>query len=69
MKLRRLRLCNTCSIVDVDIKVHDYTMMVGAHHADKRHVLADTEWTRPAAVLSAVARGCLLVRNDLQLSR
>lgn len=40
MKLRRLRLHNFRSIVDADIEVHDYTMIVGANNAGKSNLLA-----------------------------
>lgn len=40
MKLRRLRIHNFRSIVDADIEVHDYTMIVGANNAGKSNVIA-----------------------------
>lgn len=40
MKLRRLRLHNFRSIIDADIEVHDYTMIVGANNAGKSNLLA-----------------------------
>ncbi|MCZ8122222.1 MAG: AAA family ATPase [Magnetospirillum sp.] len=40
MKLRRLRIHNYRSIIDADMEVHDYTMIVGANNAGKSNVLA-----------------------------
>jgi putative ATP-dependent endonuclease of OLD family len=40
MKLRRLRIHNFRSIVEADVEVHDYTMIVGANNAGKSNVLA-----------------------------
>lgn len=40
MKLRRLRIHNFRSIIDADIEVHDYTMIVGANNAGKSNALA-----------------------------
>ena len=40
MKLRRLRIHNFRSVIDADIEVHDYTMIVGANNAGKSNVLA-----------------------------
>ncbi|MGI2325011.1 MULTISPECIES: ATP-dependent nuclease [Methylococcus] len=40
MKLRRLHIHNVRSIIDADIEVHDYTMIVGANNAGKSNVLA-----------------------------
>ena len=40
MKLRSLRIHNFRSIIDADIEVHDYTMIVGANNAGKSNVLA-----------------------------
>ena len=40
MKLRRLRIHNFRSIIDANIEVHDYTMIVGANNAGKSNVLA-----------------------------
>ncbi|GIK23624.1 MAG: hypothetical protein BroJett005_30380 [Ignavibacteriota bacterium] len=40
MKLRRLRIHNFRSIIDADIEIHDYTMLVGANNAGKSNVLA-----------------------------
>lgn len=40
MKLRRLRISNFRSILDADIEVHDYTMIVGANNAGKSNILA-----------------------------
>ena len=40
MKLRRLRIHNFRSIIDADIEVHDYSMIVGANNAGKSNVLA-----------------------------
>lgn len=40
MKLRRLRIHNFRSIIDADIEVHDYTMIVGANNAGKSNLLA-----------------------------
>ena len=52
MKLRRLRIHNFRSIIDADIEVHDYTMIVGANNAGKSNVLAalrafyeDVKWS------------------------
>jgi putative ATP-dependent endonuclease of OLD family len=52
MKLRRLRIHNFRSVIDADIEVHDYTMIVGANNAGKSNVLAalrafyeDVKWT------------------------
>ncbi len=52
MKLRRLRIHNFRSIIDADIEVHDYTMIVGANNVGKSNVLAalrafyeDTKWS------------------------
>jgi putative ATP-dependent endonuclease of OLD family len=52
MKLRRLRIHNYRSIIDADIEIHDYTMIVGANNAGKSNVLAalrafydDLKWT------------------------
>ncbi len=39
MKLRRLRIHNFRSIIDADIEMHDYTMIVGANNAGKSNVL------------------------------
>lgn len=39
MKLRRLQIHNVRSIIDADIEVHDYTMIVGANNAGKSNVL------------------------------
>ena len=40
MKLRRLHIHNVRSIIDADIEVHDYTMIVGANNAGKSNMLA-----------------------------
>lgn len=40
MKLRGLRIHNFRSIIDADIEVHDYTMIVGANNAGKSNLLA-----------------------------
>ncbi|WP_413623597.1 ATP-dependent nuclease [Luteibacter sp. Lutesp34] len=40
MKLRRLRIHNFRSIVDADIEVHDYTMIVGANNAGKSNIIS-----------------------------
>lgn len=40
MKLRRLRIHNFRSLIDADIEVHDYTMIVGANNAGKSNILA-----------------------------
>lgn len=40
MKLRRLRIHNFRSIIDADIEIHDYTMIVGANNAGKSNVIA-----------------------------
>ncbi|TCD46849.1 ATP-dependent endonuclease [Chlorobium sp. N1] len=52
MKLCRLRIHNFRSIIDADIEVHDYTMIVGANNAGKSNLLAalrafyeDVKWT------------------------
>jgi len=52
MKLRRLRIHNFRSIINADIEVHDYTMIVGANNAGKSNVLAalrafyeDVKWS------------------------
>ena len=52
MKLRRLRIHNFRSIVDADIEVHDYTIIVGANNAGKSNALAalrafydDVKWS------------------------
>lgn len=52
MKLRRLRIHNFRSVIDADIEVHDYTMIVGANNAGKSNVLAalrafyeDVKWS------------------------
>jgi putative ATP-dependent endonuclease of OLD family len=52
MKLRRLRIHNFRSIIDADIEVHDYTMIVGANNAGKSNALAalrafyeDVKWS------------------------
>lgn len=52
MKLRRLRIHNFRSIIDAEIEVHDYTMIVGANNAGKSNVLAalrafyeDVKWS------------------------
>lgn len=52
MKLRRLRIHNFRSIIDADVEVHDYTMIVGANNAGKSNVMAslrafyeDVKWT------------------------
>ncbi len=39
MKLRRLRIHNFRSIIDADIEVHDYTIIVGANNAGKSNLL------------------------------
>ncbi|MCX8086373.1 MAG: AAA family ATPase [Rhodocyclaceae bacterium] len=39
MKLRRLRIRNFRSIIDADIEIHDYTMIVGANNAGKSNLL------------------------------
>jgi putative ATP-dependent endonuclease of the OLD family len=40
MKLRRVRIHNFRSIIDADIEIHDYTMIVGANNAGKSNALA-----------------------------
>lgn len=40
MKLRRLRIRNFRSILDADIEVHDYTMIVGANNAGKSNIIS-----------------------------
>ncbi|HZS79915.1 MAG TPA: AAA family ATPase, partial [Herbaspirillum sp.] len=40
MKLRRLCICNFRSIIDADVEVHDYLMIVGANNAGKSNFLA-----------------------------
>lgn len=40
MKLRHLRVHNYRSIIDADIEIHDYTMIVGANNAGKSNLLA-----------------------------
>lgn len=40
MKLRRLKIHNFRSVIDADIEVHDYTVIVGANNAGKSNVLA-----------------------------
>lgn len=40
MKLRHMRIHNFRSIIDADIEVHDYTMIVGANNAGKSNVMA-----------------------------
>lgn len=40
MKLRRMRVHNFRSIVNADIEIHDYTMIVGANNAGKSNALA-----------------------------
>lgn len=52
MKLRSLRIRNVRSILQADIDIHDYTMIVGANNAGKSNVLSalrlfydDTKWT------------------------
>lgn len=40
MKLRHLHVHNFRSVIDADIEVHDYTMIVGANNAGKSNVLA-----------------------------
>lgn len=52
MKLRSLRIHNFRSIIDANIEVHDYTMIVGANNAGKSNVLAalrsfyeDVKWS------------------------
>lgn len=40
MKLRTLKIHNFRSIVDAEIEVHDYTMIVGANNAGKSNVLS-----------------------------
>ncbi len=40
MKLRHLRVQNYRSIIDADIEIHDYTMIVGANNAGKSNLLA-----------------------------
>lgn len=62
MKLRRLRIHNFRSIIDADIEVHDYTMIVGANNAGKSNVLAalrafyeDYKWS-PADDVPKVGR-------------
>lgn len=40
MKLRRLRIHNFRSIIDADVEVHDYLMIVGANNAGKSNFLA-----------------------------
>jgi energy-coupling factor transporter ATP-binding protein EcfA2 len=40
MKLRHLRIHNFRSIVDADIEVHDYTMIVGANNAGKSNIIS-----------------------------
>lgn len=39
MKLRRLHICNFRSIIDADVEVHDYLMIVGANNAGKSNFL------------------------------
>ncbi|MBP0597262.1 AAA family ATPase [Herbaspirillum sp. LeCh32-8] len=38
MKIRQLRIHNFRSIIDADIEVHDYTMLVGANNAGKSNL-------------------------------
>lgn len=52
MKLRRLRIHNFRSIINADIEVHDYTMIVGANNAGKSNAMAalrafyeDVKWS------------------------
>lgn len=40
MKLRRLRIHNFRSIINADIEVHDYPMIVGANNAGKSNIVA-----------------------------
>lgn len=40
MKLRRLRIHNFRSILEADIEVHDYTMIVGANNAGKSNIIS-----------------------------
>lgn len=40
MKLRQLRIHNFRSIIDADIEINDYTMIVGANNAGKSNLLA-----------------------------
>jgi energy-coupling factor transporter ATP-binding protein EcfA2 len=40
MKLRRMRIHNFRSIIDSEIEIHDYTMVVGANNAGKSNLLA-----------------------------
>ena len=40
MKLQRLRIHNFRSIIDADVEVHDYTMLVGANNAGKSNALS-----------------------------
>lgn len=40
MKLCRLRIHNFRSIVDADIEIHDYTMIVGANNAGKSNIIS-----------------------------
>lgn len=40
MKLRRLRIHNFRSIVDADVEVHDYTMIVGANNSGKSNIIS-----------------------------
>lgn len=53
MKLRKIRIKNFRSIQDIEIEVHNYTMLVGANNAGKSNIMAalrafyeDITWTK-----------------------
>ena len=39
MELKRIKIHNFRSIIDADIDVHDFTMLVGANNAGKSNTL------------------------------
>ena len=52
MKLRRLHIHNFRSVIDAEVEIHDYTMIVGANNAGKSNALAalrafydDVKWS------------------------
>lgn len=64
MKLRRLRIHNFRSIIDADVEVHDYLMVVGANNAGKSNFLAalrafyeDIKWSNDDVPKTGVQDG------------